>query len=820
RVRERGRSVVPRAHLGQPYRSSPSPEVRQKRGGASIDSGEWTEVRRRGRNGRREEGRGRYISRQTRHYYMSRSSSSARNQCFNDQHHSQFHRTHDHNQSGRLQTRYSADHREHASHGSHKTSRPASAQRRRRNHCYNRCRSRSPAAQGRRLNYHYSRCRSRSPSALGRRLNQRDFEERKCSHDARWDSERNRHFNRSMSSHRRRRLYTEDERRFMEDGKGRDGVQQNGCFKDGRKLALGGGLSNSGKDFLGCVKDERGKDKEDGDGVNSGLKHCVDIVSGSNLKRYVSFYFTNFPAQLPKFFLRKGFEVCGILEDVYVAKKRNKYGQPYGFVKFSNVKNVSKMTNALNNVWFGNFRVNASVAMFERSDSRGGRRIESQKAVTEQVDAPFLQDGKQEPVRLEVSKINEEGIKEPEQLSQRKGVCAPRVEMDIRAPKEGVRVGDIVVELGARKDNLIHKKAQKEGIMPLPEKVESQAVTVKDCRSFMKSYRTKSVDVKWASNGAVATIMNGEAVPLVQDRIVDAGFNDLVLIPMGADKVFLRSLAGGDAMGTVDNAKEFFQLFFSNWVRWESDAQPYRRGAWVRLYGIPLHAWNEEFFKLCVLDCGRFLRTDCCSAEKDRLDFARVLIATPDLEIINRVESIMVDGGKVEVKIVEEWGYALGEDFCLVEEESGSETAQSECGEGNVDPEVSRVVDLLINNITEGLQGEACVEVQGFNNVGIFSNVRSSSQDQVVGPDSPSVVVEAQDRLPVRTLRVKRMNSCPPEARRSVISGPWSLEWLNDQNHGDAGVIFSARKKGRKGNRPEASLISKGQQDPLKRKDL
>ncbi|MCI67152.1 hypothetical protein A2U01_0088410, partial [Trifolium medium] len=33
----------------------------------------------------------------------------------------------------------------------------------------------------------------------------------------------------------------------------------------------------------------------------------------------------------------------------------------------------------------------------------------------------------------------------------------------------------------------------------------------------------------------------------------------------------------------------------------------------------------------------------------------------------------------------------------------------------------------------------------------------------------------------------KRTMSCPPGATRSIISGPWSLEWLHDRNHGDAG---------------------------------
>jgi len=37
--------------------------------------------------------------------------------------------------------------------------------------------------------------------------------------------------------------------------------------------------------------------------------------------------------------------------------------------------------------------------------------------------------------------------------------------------------------------------------------------------------------------------------------------------------------------------------------------------------------------------------------------------------------------------------------------------------------------------------------------------------------------------------------SCPPSHERSKIAGPWSLEWLRDIDHGDAGVIFASRKK-------------------------
>ncbi|CAJ2667463.1 unnamed protein product [Trifolium pratense] len=342
----------------------------------------------------------------------------------------------------------------------------------------------------------------------------------------------------------------------------------------------------------------------------------------------------------------------------------------------------------------------------------------------------------------------------------------------------------------------------------------------------MRSYQAKPDDVKWARNGVVATVINGEAIPVVQNRISDVGFKDLVLIPMGADKVFVRSMEDVDAMTTFNNAKEFFQLVFSSWTRWDKDEGSYRRGAWVRLYGIPLHAWNEQFFKLCVLDCGRFLRPDSDSVEKDRLDFARVLIATPELDIINRSETILVNGTTVEIKIVEEWGYTLGEDSCLFEEESESEASQAECSEGLVDLEVQRNVDLLANkfkedlenedrNVFQGMMDEEFVEesVGNSGSKGVENNISSLRMDAKKALDQ-----DAQIRPIPRLLLSKQTNSCPPEARRSVTSGPWSLEWLEDQNHGDAGVIFSASKKSRKGNHLGPSFKKNGEQDQRRRR--
>jgi len=43
--------------------------------------------------------------------------------------------------------------------------------------------------------------------------------------------------------------------------------------------------------------------------------------------------FTNVPEQVPSVKLRKGFEVCGMLINVFLSHKKNMPGQNYGFVK-------------------------------------------------------------------------------------------------------------------------------------------------------------------------------------------------------------------------------------------------------------------------------------------------------------------------------------------------------------------------------------------------------------------------------------------------------------------------------------------------------
>jgi hypothetical protein len=383
--------------------------------------------------------------------------------------------------------------------------------------------------------------------------------------------------------------------------------------------------------------------------------------------------------------------------------------------------------------------------------------------------------------------------------------------------QEGVKVGDIMVHLGDRGGKDDGLGAQKQGV----EKQEGCGTVVRqDPRIYVRSYKPAPDDVEWARCGVVATIANGDAGPVVRRRLGDAGFKGLDLIHLGGARVLVRSQDGTDVMPILDGAKEFFSMCFSHWVRWEMMDIPFQRGAWVRLYGIPLHAWNDNFFKLCVMDCGRFLRTDGYTAAKDRLDFARVLIATSAMAVIKKVEHLLVDGSLVGVQIVEEWGFELGDDACLLEEDTVSKASQAADDDYQCDPEASQQVDRLIDQFANGVSGESYSQGDDMQSVEIPVREQAGGVDEralVVNQPAASdasVVAMSGLKMPTRaghngSLKVvkedaalgkpNRTSSCPP-AGRSALSGPWSLEWLSEHNRGGVGGLPSLKKRNKEGS--------------------
>ncbi|PNX56217.1 hypothetical protein L195_g058098, partial [Trifolium pratense] len=205
-----------------------------------------------------------------------------------------------------------------------------------------------------------------------------------------------------------------------------------------------------------------------------------------------------------------------------------------------------------------------------------------------------------------------------------------------------------------------------------------------------------------------------------------------------------------------------------------------------------------------------------------------------------------------------------------------SVSSHSDHEEGQGDPEASRHLDTMVENFAKGMNVEDDIGSQEnfeFSNLGggveggskhvgeggVFSSTRGKEQVvrgkgcvSVIG-DSPTskgsqgsfsicspangrgcyagikgsdgsfsrssngrgcyAGIKGSDGSSSRSSNGNRALSCPPGATRSLLSGPWSWECLNDLNQRDAGVIFSASKCPRKEDRNGEDLKKSGQED-------
>jgi len=537
-------------------------------------------------------------------------------------------------------------------------------------------------------------------------------------------------------------------------------------------------------------------------------------LNGTKHNNFVSFYVTNVPEDISYRSLQHGFEVCGIMEDIYLAKKRNVNGVVFGFVRYSNVKDLDKLLKAVNNIWFGDFKVVAKVSAYDRYGHKRGEVRESGEG---------------------------EKIKEGEKRNTLEGI---------------VIEGEKINVVGLTGEGIVKEKGN--GVVlgaksVWPEK-NVVAETEKEVRVanqvFVPKYLSSVNDLSWVSKGVVVSVLNGEVIPVLQRRIFDAGFDNLVIIPMGADKVFLRSLDDSDVSVLLSKVQDFFDNFFSKPVRWSKDMLVRERGAWVRIYGVPLHAWNYDFFKLCVMDCGRLLRVDDITLERDRFDYARILLSTNFLDVINTETQIMVDGVLFDFKIIEEWGYSLGEDACLLDTEQDFDEASSEIPEVHAEDGDCGDVDVLVNHFTEKLQEDAGSQHRQYP-----SRVVLEPSATVPVPPLPSIISKPQGLKPVElrpfhdankvTVEVqsqggvhppkeaastelgaktsklvtlerrlaKRTSSCPPPRARPEMQGPWSLEWATRHKRVESEYRMRSSSKGTNkvtSFRPSRALKKKG----------
>ncbi|KAL8473935.1 hypothetical protein ACS0TY_030694 [Phlomoides rotata] len=113
---------------------------------------------------------------------------------------------------------------------------------------------------------------------------------------------------------------------------------------------------------------------------------------------------------------------------------------------------------------------------------------------------------------------------------------------------------------------------------------------------------------------------------------------------MGDSVVLIQNKSGRTCAEVEIEMEEWLKYWFV-WHRlWREKDVCHRLKCWTRWIGVPLHAWNERFFKIASSKIGAFVRLDHRTKKRSRLDCARVLVYVPFMNYMNISFTVVIDG--------------------------------------------------------------------------------------------------------------------------------------------------------------------------------
>ncbi|KAL2316697.1 hypothetical protein Fmac_030573 [Flemingia macrophylla] len=360
--------------------------------------------------------------------------------------------------------------------------------------------------------------------------------------------------------------------------------------------------------------------------------------------RVTTFYIEKLPLVYNETQLWKAFQRWGRIWEIYVAPRVNAWGHRYGFIRFLDVKNVSLLERQLDNIYFGNIKINANIPKYQRD-----------RTSTERTKQRYAQDVTALPT--------------------------------LKHKPTGYRGNDSYAKVAAKRNDSIFpmwKKKSGQNDISLEKPWNGQKIQVSETTEawLKESWVGKPQHVKAFDKLMTVRMMNPK--------------EGVSLQYMGDDLVLISGVNVDDVnQGSMD-AQANFWAQFREVQPWSPTILSGYRLAWLQCYGIPLNVWGEDIFSQLLGLTGSFVMADEETISFSRINFARVLIRTTEQLPIQRSSRVKINGIMVTVSMFEEVSAPMPS-YCGCLWKSGSnrssresehylmgEYSSSECSDGVV----------------------------------------------------------------------------------------------------------------------------------------
>jgi hypothetical protein len=330
----------------------------------------------------------------------------------------------------------------------------------------------------------------------------------------------------------------------------------------------------------------------------SSFVHHLDRIT-------TSFYFTNFPETVKVMELWSLFNRYGSVGEVYIPNKLDKKGNRFGFVKFKEVSDAKELEGRLGNVWWETFKLRINLSRFNR------------------------------------------GVRETNHLKSQRGREA------LPKPYVGPNQSDAaLVEHGRSFKTALTKQKRLDSGVVLEEankgvtEVKLASIAVKVNEDLWKVLQSSFVGFLVEEKDAIK----------ISEGLVMEGYDWITATSMGGNMMLLTSTTSQSLIEAVSSNNKWWEGWFRSILKWSPELYLDRRSVWLKCRGIPLHAWDEVTFRQLAERLGTFIELDTNTANRSKLDVARVKISTSRMTFIDEQLLISVLDKQFQISVVEEWG--------------------------------------------------------------------------------------------------------------------------------------------------------------------
>ncbi|GKU88292.1 hypothetical protein SLEP1_g2574 [Rubroshorea leprosula] len=350
------------------------------------------------------------------------------------------------------------------------------------------------------------------------------------------------------------------------------------------------------------------------------------------LKQCESFHFVNFPEDWGAkqlFYFIRTIVKAGRLWYIFIPSKRDRRGNRYGFARFLDARNEQEMKKQLGNIWIGNQRVVFNSAVERRKEKRSMEAKpaeeaswKSNKRTITAEDKNTMEEGSRKIPRMtyaqcllqqkEMANSTETGNKDPTPSESKE------------FPRRSIK--------GTPKTPSVSR--------PLYKKVIELKDTDEAEDKLMKC--------------AIGVVLTPSIIPNLPEIFFNEGFPSIKIAPMGGNLVLIDDEDPEHVKELVDGNLQWVAAYFDRVKYWAPSDIAEERFVWVRIQGLPIHAWSKESLSTIGNHVGKLVSIDEYTLSKECLDAARILVSTKSKLAINEDFILKVKNNSFHIAVVEE----------------------------------------------------------------------------------------------------------------------------------------------------------------------